>query len=122
MSWAGRKLDNVGSALGGAAGGMSLSQAPAFVQAYLQRLGGHLDEARRTLDLVERGILVPELTTAERSQAVIGFADRVAELESAFDSIDATPAALQTLALLSLGDCDIEQRARAAYSHVQPHD
>ncbi|HLR86967.1 MAG TPA: DUF2937 family protein [Wenzhouxiangella sp.] len=122
MSWAGRKLDNVGSALGGAAGGMSLSQAPAFVQAYLQRLGGHLDEARRTLDLVERGILVPELTTAERSQAVIGFADRVAELESAFDSIAATPAALQPLALLRHGDSDIAQRAWEAFSPALPLD
>lgn len=95
MSWAGRKLDNAGSALSGAVGGMSLSQAPAFVQAYLQRLGGHLDEARRTLDLVERGILVPELTAIERGQAVTGFADRVAELEAAFETIAATPAALQ---------------------------
>lgn len=122
MGWAGRKLDNAGSALGGAAGGMSLSQAPAFVQAYLQRLGGHLDEARRTLDLVERGVLVPELTAVERSQAVTGFADRVAELEFAFESIAAAPAALQPLALLRHGNREIAQRAWEAFSPALPLD
>jgi nucleoside diphosphate kinase len=31
------------------AGAITLSQAPEFFQQYLQRLGGHLDEARRVL-------------------------------------------------------------------------
>lgn len=46
MSWVLRKLDSLGGAVMAAAGGMVLSQAPAFFVQYLQRLGGHLDEAR----------------------------------------------------------------------------
>lgn len=36
------------------AGALLFSQAPEFFQQYLQRLGGHLDEARRTLAQFER--------------------------------------------------------------------
>ena len=50
MRWAWVKiltLFGAGVAAVFAAGG---AQGPAFVQAYLQRLGGHIDEARRTVD------------------------------------------------------------------------
>ncbi len=122
MSWMGRKFDNLGSAVAGAGGGMGLSQAPAFTQAYLQRLGGHLDEARRTLDLVERGILVPELTAAERSQAVAGFADRVAELEATYASIaEATPL-MQPVLMMRHGDSEVARRAWEAFTPAVPID
>lgn len=122
MGWVGRKFDNLGSAVAGAGGGMGLSQAPAFTQAYLQRLGGHLDEARRTLDLVERGVLVPDLTDIERSQAVQGFADRVSELETTYSSIaDASPL-LQPLLTLRHADSDIARRAWEAFTPAVPID
>lgn len=122
MGWVGRKFDNLGSAVAGAGGGMGLSQAPAFTQAYLQRLGGHLDEARRTLDLVERGVLVPELTDIERAQAVRGFADRVAELEATYSSIaEATPL-LQPLLIMRHGDSEIARRAWEAFTPAVPID
>ena len=37
------------SLLGGAGAGVGLSQFPAYAQAYLQRLGGHVDALRRTV-------------------------------------------------------------------------
>lgn len=122
MSWLLRKADGLGSALAGAGGGMSLSQAPAFAHAYLQRLGGHLDEARRTLSLVERGILVPELTAAERAQAVTGFAERVQELEMAWSAIAEANPVLQPLMLLRHGDGDIARRAWEAFTPALPLD
>jgi len=122
MSWVTRKCDNLGSAVSGAGGGMGLSQAPAFTQAYLQRLGGHLDEARRTLELVERGILVPELTDIEREQAARGFADRVAELEATYSAIaDASPL-LQPVLMLRHSDSEIAQRAWEAFTPAVPVD
>ena len=122
MSWMGRKVDNLGSAVAGAGGGMGLSQAPAFTQAYLQRLGGHLDEARRTLELVERGVLVPELTEIERAQAVTGFADRVAELEQNYSAIaDASPF-MQPILMLQHGDSEIARRAWEAFTPAVPVD
>lgn len=122
MSWMGRKFDNLGSAVAGAGGGMGLSQAPAFTQAYLQRLGGHLDEARRTLDLVERGILVPELTAAERSQAVAGFADRVAELEATYASIAESSPLMQPILMMRHADSEIARRAWEAFTPAVPVD
>lgn len=122
MSWIGRKFDNLGSAVAGAGGGMGLSQAPAYTHAYLQRLGGHLDEARRTLDLVERGVLVPDLTPAEREQAVTGFAERVAELESTYAAIDQAPSLLQPLTMMRHADPDIAGRAWEAFTPAIPVD
>jgi predicted nucleic acid-binding protein len=122
MGWVGRKFDNLGNAVSGAGGGMGLSQAPAFTQAYLQRLGGHLDEARRTLDLVERGILVPELTETERAQAVQGFSERVTELEAIYASIaDASPL-MQPVLMLRHGDSEIATRAWEAFTPAVPID
>jgi len=122
MGWVGRKFDNLGSAVAGAGGGMGLSQAPAFTQAYLQRLGGHLDEARRTLDLVERGVLVPELTEAERAQAIEGFAERVAELEAIYASIAEASPLMQPMLMLRHGDSEIARRAWEAFTPAVPID
>ncbi|KAA5602625.1 DUF2937 family protein [Roseospira marina] len=48
--WMVRKLDSLAGAVVGAAGGAAASQWREFLQQYLQRLGGHLDEARRNLE------------------------------------------------------------------------
>lgn len=122
MGWVGRKFDNLGSAVSGAGGGMGLSQAPAFTQAYLQRLGGHLDEARRTLDLVERGVLVPDLTAAERAQAARGFADRVTELEATYSTIAEASPLMQPVLMLRHADSEIAQRAWEAFTPAVPVD
>jgi len=48
--WALRKLDSLGGAAVAAVGGGAASQWRAFLHQYLQRLGGHADEARRGLE------------------------------------------------------------------------
>ncbi|SDE18757.1 DUF2937 family protein [Rhodospira trueperi] len=48
--WALRKLDSLGGAAVAAVGGGAASQWRAFLHQYLQRLGGHADEAVRNLD------------------------------------------------------------------------
>lgn len=55
------------------AGAITLSQAPEFFQQYLQRLGGHLDEARRALarfEVVAResGLTLTQLIEVTRAQ------------------------------------------------------
>lgn len=77
--------------MGGVAGagvagtaGAAASQTQAYVQAYLQRLGGHLDEARRTLDGLQSGAIGNGITDqAARNQLIDSFAHRVGELEAA---------------------------------------
>jgi len=122
MGWVGRKFDNLGSALAGAAGGMGLSQAPAFTQAYLQRLGGHIDEARRSHELVERGLLLPGLDPAERQAAVAEFGARVEQLEQVHRAIVEAAPTLQPLVLLRHADPDIARRAWEAFVPAIPVD
>ena len=56
------------------AGAVLFSQLPEFFQQYLQRLGGHLDEARRQLEQFQRtaaqsGLTLDGLITKARAQA-----------------------------------------------------
>lgn len=117
MGWVARKFDNLGSACCGAGGGMGLSQAPAFTQAYLQRLGGHLDEARRTLGMIERGEWLQRLGIDDRRQAIEEFGARVSQLEQAFWAISEAPPLLQPLVMLQHADNEI---ARRAWEHFTP--
>lgn len=122
MGWVARKFDNLGSALSGAGGGMGLSQAPAFTHAYLQRLGGHIDEARRTLELIERGELLGELNMVDRETAAIQFSARVDELEQAFSAISDAAPLLQPLVMLQHADTEIARRAWEAFTPAVPVD
>lgn len=101
---------------------MGLSQAPAFTQAYLQRLGGHIDEARRTLGLIERGELLERLGPDDRADAVAQFSSRVAELEWAYRSIIDSPAMLQPMMMLRHAEADIASRAWESFTPAIPVD
>ena len=84
------------------AGAGLFSQAPEFFQQYLQRLGGHLDEARRQLDLFRQtataaGLSLDQLiahatASADRAVAPLGeaihrTAARVDTLQAAHDAL-----------------------------------
>ena len=122
MSWLTRKMDNLGSATCGGVGGISLSQAPAFTQAYLQRLGGHIDEARLTVEGVASGTILPWLPTEERDQAVLDLSARVTELELLQDRLLQSPELLQPLMLLRFGEWSIAENAMAAFTPAIPLD
>ncbi|QOC23991.1 DUF2937 family protein [Wenzhouxiangella sp. AB-CW3] len=117
MSWLTRKFDNLGSACCGAGGGMGLSQAPAFTQAYLQRLGGHLDEARRAVSMIERGDWLSQLGLPDREAALAEFSGRVVELEQAYRAISEANPLLQPVIMLQHADQDV---ARRAWEHFTP--
>lgn len=101
---------------------MGLSQAPAFTHAYLQRLGGHIDEARRTLGMIERGEMLQRLGVTEREEAISQFSDRVAELEKTYIAIAESPPLLQPLVMLQHADTEIARRAWDAFTPAIPVD
>jgi hypothetical protein len=83
-------------------GALCFSQAPEFMQQYLQRLGGHLDEARRQLGVFENtaaqsGLSLQQFiqqTGANTDPAVARLggvmndaAERVSSLQSAHDAL-----------------------------------
>jgi len=89
------------------AGAVGLSQAPEFFQQYLQRLGGHLDEARRILarfELVakESGISLAQLIETTRAQSaapVAKLGNVMAEAQSRVEALFAAERALRDAAL-----------------------
>lgn len=83
-------------------GAVLFSQAPEFIQQYLQRLGGHLEEARRQLAVFQQtatqaGLSLeqfiartganPDPAVAKLGGVMSGAAERVASLQSAHESL-----------------------------------
>lgn len=122
MSWLSRRLDHLGSATFGAAGGLALSQAPAFVQAYLQRLGGHIDEARRTVEGMQRGDLLPWLDDTARGLGSAELSLRLQELEAFRERLLDAPAWWRPARLLHEADWSIARRAAEDFVPAVPLD
>ena len=122
MSWLSRRLDHLGSAAAGGVGGLGLSQAPAFTHAYLQRLGGHIDEARQTIDKLAAGDILPWLDGEDREQAVVELTLRLGELERLQQVLLDSPAMLRPFTLLQKADWSIARGAAEAFVPSVPID
>lgn len=122
MNWLGRRLDHLGSAAAGGAGGLGFSQAPAFTHAYLQRLGGHIDEARRTIDKLQAGEILPWLGGEGRQQAVAELTLRLTELERFQQVLLESPAILRPFTLMRHADWSIARGAAEAFVPAVPID
>lgn len=127
----GRLLDRALCVLGAA----GLSQAPEFFQQYLQRLGGHLDEARIALARYEAvaresGITLARLIETTRAQPatpVARLGDAIAEAQARVIDLEAAEAALRAATLwerpfvfLRHVDPDIAARAWAVFKPAVP--
>ena len=87
MSWFGRKLDSLIGAVFGGVAGAAASQFDAFVLQYLQRLGGHLDEARRHYSLVVEADRYREMAAEARTVLLADARARVDELDLAWRTV-----------------------------------
>lgn len=120
MSWIGRRFDHLGAAAFGAVGGLVFSQAPAFTQAYLQRLGGHIDEAARTVERMQSGAILPWLADPGRELAVAELALRLDELSAMRQHLLESAPLLRPLALLGDADWAIARAAAAEFTPAIP--
>lgn len=123
MRWAWAKiLTLIGTAIA-ALGAASAAQGPAFVQAYLQRLGGHIDEARRTLGELSGGaaarIVGPGQT---RDRLVDAFTERLDELEATRTSIETASLLWQPVVLAFEADRDIMTATADGFTPGLPLD
>lgn len=106
-----------------ALGAASAAQGPAFVQAYLQRLGGHIDEARRTLNEISGGDAARIVGDGQaRDQLVDAFATRLSDLEAARNAIESATPLWQPVMLGLHGDRDIASAAAEAFTPAMPFD
>ncbi|MCF8227335.1 MAG: DUF2937 family protein [Bacteroidales bacterium] len=99
--WTGRRIDRLFTAIAGLAGGVAAGQFPQYIAQYLQRLGGHIDEARRSA--LEFGI--PELT------------QRARELEEGMQAIQEASILGKIFAFFRHADWNIAGRA---WEHFTP--
>lgn len=123
MRWAWSKILTLIGAGIGALGAASAAQGPAFVQAYLQRLGGHVDEARRTLGELS-GDATARLVDdgAARDRLVGAFAERLGDLEASRAAIEGAAALWRPVALAMHGDREIISATAAAFTPAMPLD
>lgn len=117
------------------AGAVAFSQAPEFMQQYLQRLGGHLDEARRQLNqfksaAVQSGLSLDQLiaqTNANANPAVAklggvmtGAITRVDELAAAQAAIAQAPPWSRPFVFLHHLDTEIARGTWDAFKPAVP--
>ena len=90
-------------------GAVFLSQAPEFMQQYLQRLGGHLDEARRQLERLgataqQSGLTLDQLSAhaaASADPAVVRLGGVVRDTAARVDVLSGAESALRHASLFS---------------------
>ena len=95
MGWIARKIDMVFAAVVATAGGMTTSQAPSFANAYLQRLGGRLDESVDSIAL---------LYNQQQEEAARLLNDRMLRLQEDYEALQAASPLLRPLLVLRDGD------------------
>ncbi len=134
--WIPRLLNGVLDRLAVLAGALGFSQIPGFMQHYLQRLGGHLGEARRNLlswqhiadlstdgdlqALIQRyrGGAAPEVIEAGRKCAADAL--RVEQLQQAYDALVSASAWWRPVVLLEHLDRHIARGALEAFEPNLP--
>jgi hypothetical protein len=87
LEWLSEKLDTFVAAVVVAVMAIAASQSQAFMVQYVQRLGGHLDEARAQLTNVQTGLRYKLMSDTVRGELETEAKLRVGDLQAAYDSI-----------------------------------
>jgi len=123
MRWILKKLDSMAGTVVAAVTGLAASQLVAFIHAYLQRLGGHIDEARLGKGALFDGRMagvIPDETLrariADLAQA------RIDALEQGFRAIDQAGVFAKPFAFFAHFDRDIALATLHAFQPALPVD
>lgn len=123
MRWLLAKIALLGGTAWAAIGGATASQSVAFVHAYLQRLGGHIDEVMRTIEGLRDGSFAPAISDpAVRERMIDAFSARLAELNAARDAIVNAADLWKPGALALHMDREIAARTAEAFTPAIPLD
>lgn len=87
MNWLLGRLDRLIGTVIGAFSGLAASQTQAYIQAYLQRLGGHIDEARATYQKLQTGEFLPGTDGPAQERIAAAFGRRADDLTQAYSAI-----------------------------------
>lgn len=123
MRWAWAKFVAIVGAAVAALFAAASAQGPAFVQAYLQRLGGHIDEARRTVAEIQNGAAGRSVTDdGSRERLVEAFSVRVADLEASRAAITESHPLWRPVVMATQADPEIARATADAFTPAMPLD
>ncbi len=122
MHWLLRRLDSFIGTLFAATIGLAASQVFAFIQQYLQRLGGHLSEAERQHQQILTGALYETMDEATRAKIAQAAADRIADLREAVDTILNAGILTKPVAFFRHFDDDVALGTLSAFQPALPLD
>ncbi|WP_413207114.1 DUF2937 family protein [Rhodospirillum sp. A1_3_36] len=118
MSWVTRKLDMLVAAVCATAAGMTASQLQAFIHQYLQRLGGHVDEARVSLQTVlETANPIGGPTPEALAPVAARIQERIDVLVNGYQAIQSADTWTRPFAFFRHADPAI---AQAAFNQFEP--
>ncbi len=117
LGFLGRQIDRFASAVLAVVGAAGGSQAPAFIDQYLQRLGGRIDEAYRQQGLIETDATFLSVDATTRAVLFANQQARIADLEQARAALTDSGGLTQPIAFARHLDPDT---ARATLNDFTP--
>ena len=123
MGWIRKKLDSLAGTVVAVITGLASWQLPAFIHAYMQRLGGHLDEARLGLVVLksdQAGKFAEETVLRERLAATAH--ERIDYLETAQSAITQAGAFEKPVLFFAHMDSDIALATARSFTPALPLD
>jgi hypothetical protein len=122
VAWLTRKIDSLVGAVFGGVAGAAASQFDAFVLQYLQRLGGHLDEARRHYSLVMDADRYRDMAVEARAILLADARVRVDELDLAWRAVAESNLMQRPWIFATHVDPEIAARTWETFRPVLPFD
>lgn len=122
MGWLLRKLDTIGGAVFAGVAGAAVSQFQAYVQQYVQRLGGHLDEAQRIVETIQNSERYRTMAATARDLILADARARVDEIRAALDAIDGAGMLAKPFVFVAHIDTEIAARTLDNFSPALPVD
>jgi len=120
MRWTLRKCDALLGTILAAVAGVCFAQLPAFIQQYLQRLGGHVDEAQLSLSQVTTGAHMRTLDAPTLKVLTVSLEQRVSALEAGEQAISGASASVRPFIFLREFDIDIATATLRAFEPAVP--
>jgi len=122
MGWLVRKLDMLGGAVFAGTAGAATSQLQAFIGQYLQRLGGHLDEAVRNYETILGSDRYQSIAPQTRDLILGDAQARVEEIRTVHDAILNAGLFTKPFVFLSRLDTGIAERTLEHFTPALPLD
>lgn len=120
MRWTLRKINALLGTILAAMAGVGFAQLPAFIQQYLQRLGGHVDEAQLNLEQIATVTSLRILDAPAREILTVSLERRVIELATGEQAIGGASASARPFIFLRELDIDIAMATFRAFEPALP--